>query len=60
MLEVHANIKHFLAFFSLKKLSTDQLHPWDNAKKTVNLDKNRYGNIVACMYMLGRFETTLY
>lgn len=37
-------------FLSFQSFFEGQSAPWDSAKKDENRMKNRYGNIIACVY----------
>lgn len=46
----------FVGFFCVfvQALAEGQTAPWETAKKDENRNKNRYGNIIACEYSLGK------
>lgn len=48
----HDTIFHLpsLCFLSFQSFFEGQSAPWDSAKKDENRMKNRYGNIIACVY----------
>lgn len=39
---------HIISFLLPQLLASGQQFPWENAKKPVNKNKNRYANIIPC------------
>lgn len=53
---LHFNMEVFVCFpfVCVQALAEGQTAPWETAKKDENRNKNRYGNIIACEYSLGK------
>lgn len=49
-----------LSLFVSQSFFEGQSAPWDSAKKDENRMKNRYGNIIACVYCIVLLYTHLF
>ena len=48
------------SFLSFQSFFEGQSAPWDSAKKDENRMKNRYGNIIACVYKVSSLYSGVY
>ena len=47
-IEDRYHFAHIISFLLPQLLASGQQFPWENAKKPVNKNKNRYANIIPC------------